>query len=205
MEGKEKDQKKTLLSVLGVAILVVAVIGISFAAYSATYKNPNANSIKTGTITVSYAEDSTAINLVNAIPLSDDNGKALTGDSNVFDFSVTTTTSNAVTIPYTITLTKVTCNQNCLADSEVKVYMTAGANVVRDVAKISALDTVQSGAREGSYILYDQAKHTHSKGESITTDYSLRMWVSADTALDGTVEKTYSAKVNVDSTVNALS
>ena len=44
MEMKENNQKKVLLSVLGVAILVVAVIGISFAAYSTVFTS-NANTV----------------------------------------------------------------------------------------------------------------------------------------------------------------
>ena len=75
MEIKENSQKKMLLSVLGVAILVVAVIGISFAAYSATFDYGDANSIKTGTIMVSYTEPSNAINLEEAMPMSDTDGK----------------------------------------------------------------------------------------------------------------------------------
>ena len=62
---KENSQKKVLLSVLGVAILVVAVIGISFAAYTATF-DTGENSISTGTIMVSYTESDNAINITNA-------------------------------------------------------------------------------------------------------------------------------------------
>ena len=46
MEMKENSQKKVLLSVLGVAILVVAVIGISFAIYQTTFSSSNSNSIQ---------------------------------------------------------------------------------------------------------------------------------------------------------------
>ena len=51
---EESGSKKVLLSVLGVAILVVAVVGISFAAFSFT-NTSDENSIQTGTITMSYA------------------------------------------------------------------------------------------------------------------------------------------------------
>ena len=43
MEMKENSQKKVLLSVLGVAILVVAVIGISFAIYQTTFDSSNSS------------------------------------------------------------------------------------------------------------------------------------------------------------------
>ena len=75
MEMKENNQKKMLLSVLGVAILVVAVIGISFAAYSTFFKS-EANSVTTGTIMVSYDESGSAINVADAMPMTDENGAA---------------------------------------------------------------------------------------------------------------------------------
>ena len=78
MEMKENSQKKVLLSVLGVAILVVAVIGISFAAYTTTFKS-TANTVTTGTVMVSYNEPSQAINVTNAMPMADADGIAHIG------------------------------------------------------------------------------------------------------------------------------
>ena len=71
MEIKEDNQRKLILSVLGVAILVVAVIGISFAIYQATFSQNDANSIQTGTITVSYTEPSNAISISDAMPMAE--------------------------------------------------------------------------------------------------------------------------------------
>ena len=122
MEIRENKEKKVLLSVLGVAILVVAVIGISFAAYNVTFDSGNANSISTGTIMVSYTEPTNAISILDAMPLEDAEGMKLTGTNNTFDFTVSTKASNALTIPYTISLTKVA--GNTLLDSEVTVDAT---------------------------------------------------------------------------------
>ena len=63
---KENNQKKVLLSVLGVAILVVAVVGISFAIYSTSFET-DANSISTGTVMVSYTEPTNAINITDGV------------------------------------------------------------------------------------------------------------------------------------------
>ena len=88
MEMKENSQKKVLLSVLGVAILVVAVIGISFAAYSTVFKS-EANTVTTGTIMVTYDESGDAINIEDAMPMTDANGAAQTNNG-VFNFTVST-------------------------------------------------------------------------------------------------------------------
>lgn len=202
MEIKENSQKKMLLSVLGVAILVVAVIGISFAAYSATFDYGNANSIKTGTIMVSYTEPSNAINLENAMPMDDKDGKALTGAGKTFDFSVSTQATNALTVPYTISLTKV--DTSTLGNNEVKVYLTKGDTEVLAPTLVSNL--ADNAARSGSKTLYTtQDVYNGTEKEAKTTDYVLRMWVDKDVTVDASTSKTYKALVNVDSAVNPIS
>ena len=199
---KENSQKKVLLSVLGVAILVVAVIGISFAAYSNTFSSATANSISTGTIMVSYTEPTNAINITDAMPMSDTDGKALSGAGKTFDFVVSTQASNALTVPYTITLTKE--ESSTLADNEVKVYLTKnGADVVQPTL-VSAL-TDASGARAGSKVLYSTSDNFTTTSESAkTSNYVLRMWVDSAVTVDSSSTKTYKAKVNVDSAVTPI-
>lgn len=201
MEIKENSQKKMLLSVLGVAILVVAVIGIAFAAYSATFDYGDANSIKTGTIMVSYTEPTNAINLENAMPMSDTDGKALTGTNKTFDFSVSTQATNALTVPYTISLTKV--DTSSLGNNEVKVYLTKGGTEVLAPTLVSNL--ADNAARSGSKTLYTTQDVYNGTGEEAkTTDYVLRMWVDKEVTVDASTSKTYKALVNVDSAVTPI-
>ena len=120
---EEDNSRKVFLSVLGVAILLVAVVGVSFALYStgATGKD---NSISTGTITMSYTEPDNGILLEHALPISDAAGKQLTGPGKVFTFTVATNATGTVTVPYEINITKV--ETSSLADSAVAVYLTKG-------------------------------------------------------------------------------
>ena len=198
---KENSQKKVLLSVLGVAILVVAVIGISFALYQTTFDSSNSNSIATGTIMVSYTEPSNAINIADALPISDEEGKALSGQGNTFDFTVSTKADNALTVPYTISLTKVA--ESNLTDDEFKVYLTKDVSPDVQPTKISALANYET--RGDSKTLYStQDVYTTTGEEAKTSDYVLRMWIDQDVAVSGDTSKTYKAKVNVDSTVTPI-
>lgn len=198
---KENSQKKVLLSVLGVAILVVAVIGISFAIYQTTFDSANSNSIATGTIMVSYTEPTNAINIADALPMSDEDGKALSGSGNTFDFTVSTKATNALTVPYTISLTKVA--DSTLTDDEVKVYLTKDGSPVVEPTKISALSAFAS--RGDSKTLYTtQDVYTTTDEPAKTSNYVLRMWIDQDVAVSGDASKTYKAKVNVDSTVTPV-
>ena len=205
---EEDSSRKVFLSVLGVAILLVAVVGVSFALYStgATGKD---NSISTGTITMSYTEPTNGILLENALPISDDAGKKLTGDKNVFTFTVATTASGTVTVPYEINITKET---STLADSAVAVYLTKGTPtetevVAKKLMSEVVLDSNKSAIREDAYKLYETSvayeNGTVKTGEATTT-YNLRIWVDANADANTIKDQEYKIKVNVDSKVNAI-
>ena len=205
---EENSSRKVLLSVLGVAILVVAVIGVSFALYS-TSSTGKVNSISTGTITMSYTEPSNGINLTNALPISDAEGKSLKGEGNVFTFTVATTASGTVTVPYEINITKETSK---LADSAVAVYLTKGTTaetevVPKQLMSAVVLDSNKSALREDAYKLYETSvayeNGTVKTGEATTT-YNLRIWVDANADADTIKDQEYKIKVNVDSKVKAI-
>ena len=206
---EENSSRKVLLSVLGVAILVVAVIGVSFALYS-TSSTGKVNSISTGTITMSYTERSNGINLTNALPISDAEGKSLKGEGNVFTFTVSATASGTVTVPYEINITK--DSSTTLADGAVAVYLTKGTTTETEVVAKKLMSQVVTTAnkstyRTDSYKLYSTnvvyQNGTVKTGEATTT-YNLRIWVDANADANAIKDQTYKIFVNVDSKVNAI-
>ena len=211
MENREDSQKKMLLSILGVAILVVAVVGISFAVYTTT-KTSEYNQVDTGTVMVSYLESSSSINIANALPISDTDGKALTGTGKVFNFTVTTQATNALTVPYTISLTPDTTN-NTLPNGNVKVWLTENGNTITSFGSnaklVSNLTAINSGTRSGSFELLSANDVFVAESEAAKVhNYTLRMWVDIGTDLstiNGGTSATYSATVNVDSQVTPIS
>lgn len=212
MEIKENSQKKILLSVLGVAILVVAVIGISFAAFSLTKTSDNPNTIQTGTLMVSYSEDTTEINITDALPMSDADALSASNLKNTnesFIFTVSTSASDAVTIPYSISLSPVAA-ENTLLNSNIKVYLTKGGSAVSETSTpklVSALAIYNGHGRTGSFLLHsDSDVYNDSTGGNKQNEYVLKMWIDENTEVDmNAVEgKTYKARVNVDSDVSPL-
>lgn len=190
--------KKLLLSVLAVAILIVAAIGLSFAAYAASSSSKKMNALTTGTIMVSYTQSDNAIYIDNALPMDDAQGKAQTGPNKTFDFVVSTGATNALTVPYEISITKV--ETSTLSDEEVKVYLTKEGEAVVQPIKLSELK--ESSIRPGSKVLYE-AKDIYEKNgeEDKTTNYVLRMWIDKETSIDNGTSKEYKLKVNVDSVI----
>ncbi len=196
---ENNNSKQMILSILGVVILVVAVVGVSFAAFSYSKTGEKVNTITTGTITMSYSEDTNGINLSNALPMSDDQGKALSGSNNVFDFTVTATINGSgnTTINYDVTATKE--SDSTLDDSAVKVYLTSIDNSadtqVLAPTKVSTL--TKTGSSEASGAPNGQYKLTTGTFTSTTTrKYRLRMWVAEDYSSLST-SGTYKLRVNV--------
>ena len=207
-DNNNNNSKQVLLSVLGVAILVVAVVGVSFAAFSYSQTGSNVNQITTGTISMNYNQSKPTINIKNALPMTDEEGMAQTGANNVFDFSVSATIAGDATINYAVTATPDSVSG--LTAGDVKVYLTDGASddetAVGTTASgpklVSALTTASSissstGAPSSEYVL-DNGTFT---GNGSTKNYRLRMWVDenyagdADTGIAG--GQSYGLRVNV--------
>ncbi len=179
--NNNNSSKQILLSVLGVAILVVAVVGISFAAFSYSKTGEVKNTITTGTITMTYTEPTNGISLTDALPITDDAGKALKGDGKTFDFTVGATVAGTTTINYVITAVKDATSD--LPDTGVKVYLTSttgetetavlGPKLVSQLDK--TVDGNDAGAPADQYVL-----KTGTYTATGTDNYRLRMWVDSN-------------------------
>ena len=120
-----KNKKSLVLSVIAVVMLLVITIGVSYAFFSYTKKGTTENSIKTGTITFLYTEVTgvgKGIKIEDSLPISDDQGKLLTGSGNVFEFKITSDTLSNTSIPYEVTARK--SSNSTLDEKAVKVYLT---------------------------------------------------------------------------------
>ena len=199
---KDNNSKQVLLSVLGVAILVVAVVGVSFAAFSYSKTGEKVNTITTGTITMSYSETTNGINLTNALPMSDGVGMTLSDENQYFDFTVSATIAGNTTINYAITATKEA--DSTIPDEGVKVYLTnmdgeADSQILAPT-KVSALQKTTSDVSGAPDNQYKLTSDTFSASGSHA--YRLRMWVADDYRVSGDTQ-TFKLRVNVYGTADA--
>ena len=194
--NKKDSKEKLIISILGLAILIVAIIGISFAAYRLSLTTKNASSISTTPVEVSFTESDNAVDLNNAMPVSDNTGKSM--EDNSFDFSVTTSAGSDISVPYKISIT--TDNNNTLEDSFVKVYLLRDNEEIVKPILVSNLPIYSH--RADSKILYETVDKFSSKKDNKTTHYTLKVWVDQDFDISNSDSKTFSLKVNVDSAMN---
>ncbi len=202
---KNKTSKQVLLSVLGVAILIVAVVGISFAAFTYSSEGQKENTISTGTVTMSYTEDTNGIEIQNAIPMTEDDGKKLNGTNNVFDFTVSATIKGKTTINYGVFAVKKT--EDCtIPDSNIRLYLeesndksTGYEQVAAPAAFTANAEDNEFGAPTGTMKLASGSfTNSNTNGEQVvlTKYYRLRMWVDEAYQLSGN-SQTYKVTVNV--------
>ena len=186
---RKNSSKQVLLSVLAVAILVVAVVGVSFAFFTYSKQGETVNTITTGTLVFSYNEPTNGILLEDAVPMSDSDAKTkLVSGRNVFDFTVTSTINGNATINYEITAKESTDQSDIgtLESKYVKVSLDKVAGGSETPVKAAThYDDLTAGTIATGDKLLGTGSATNSNGSPVTTTYRLRMWMAEQDA-DGT-------------------
>ncbi len=202
-KNKSKNQVKdervqaTVIVIL-VFLLVLLVIGVTYAVFQYASEGKKINQVKTGTITMNYTEGKTGISITNAMPISEEAGKILSNENDLFDFTVSTEITGDQGIIYEVVATK--DNNSTLANNEIRLYLQSGTTAgIYDQEELNPtaytpLDQDDNiGAKAGEMILA-------TKGIYGTTSeivyYRLRMWVDSSYQLSNTA-KSFTVKVNV--------
>lgn len=179
MKEKEKNYEKFILSGALILLLIVSVVGITYAVFSYQREGEKNNVITTGSIIFTYTETTNGINLQNAMPISDEVGKKLERSENnegYFDFNVLCSLAGTARINYEVYATKLNV-ENPLSEEYVKMYLTDGTTdqpilgYDNDVPTYYSLK--DSTVASGSKTLY-----TGSFTNSGVQSFRLRMWLS---------------------------
>lgn len=205
MADLEKGRKKELvLSICAVMILMVAVVGISYAVFTFSKNGTVENTITTGTITFTYTSDTNGITLQNAQPITDATGKVLqatdAGNGVVqgyFDFTVAAAMNGNIPINYEISSTYDSTVSNLLDPQYVKVYLTDGGSTEVPITGFDS--TVPTYSQLPTATIATDSKKLYSGvfTESSSKKFRLRIWVAENYATND-VAKTFKMKVNVN-------
>ena len=103
-----KEKKRLLLSIGLVLILVLMIVGISYAAFKFTGEGSQPNTITTGAITMKYTETTNTISMNNALPTTDATGKVRLTEGEYFDFTLSGTIKGSENINWEIAAEDVT-------------------------------------------------------------------------------------------------
>ena len=177
------DKKKQLLLSIGlVLILVLMIIGISYAAFKFTGLGKKPNTITTGAITMEYEESTNTISMTGALPTTDATGKVRLTAGEYFDFTIKSNIQGNANINWEIAAEDITASSKKIDGKNIKLYLTkldsAGAETQVMAPKVYSATTsanTKTGRPSGVMSL---ATGTMSASE--TTNYRLRMYVDED-------------------------
>jgi len=195
-------KNKWILPSIMILLLIIATIGVTYAAFTFSKEGVVENVIESSTIMLIYTEGKTGIMLNEAYPISDEMGKILTGTNNVFDFTVTATLGKATTIGYEVTAVKIPITGiTPLEDNEVKLYLelavdpdTTYEEILMPTNFIPRNNQTQLGSPIGSMIL-DSGTFIN-EGTTIH-NYRLRLWVDQNANIQNGESRKYGVKINV--------
>ena len=178
------DKKKQLLLSIGlVLILVLMIVGISYAAFKFVGEGKKLNTITTGAITMEYEESTNTISMTGALPTTDATGKVRLTAGEYFDFTIKSSIQGNANINWEIAAEDITpSSAKKMAGKNIKLYLTKldsnGAETQVMAPKVYNASTsanTKTGRPSGVMSL---ATGTMSASE--TTNYRLRMYVDED-------------------------
>ena len=171
-------RKETILAVIGIIVLVLAVIGVSYAAFSYSNMGEKLNSITTGAITMSYTESDNIISITNALPTTDETGKKRKVEGEYFDFTVSTTLTGGATLNWEIAAEDIPVNEKQFLGSNVKFYLTkvTGENEEEVMAPRVYSEEIEANEITGRPANM-MSLLTGTSSTSETANYRLRLYV----------------------------
>ena len=177
--------------------MILALIGVSYAAYTYSREGTKVNTITTGSITMTYTESSNTISLTGALPTTDKTGKVRLNPGEYFDFTVSSKISGNININYEISAKK---ESGTLEDKYIKLYLTR----IREDGTEEELMSPENYNEEASSNEYtgrpanEMSLYTSSMSSSESNKYRLRMYVDEGyNPQDDGGNLTFSVKINV--------
>ena len=175
------NKKQLLLSIGLVLILVLMIVGISYAAFKFVGLGNKPNTITTGAITMEYTESTNTISMTGALPTTDATGKVRLTAGEYFDFTIKSSIQGNANINWEIAAEDVTTATRKMTGKNIKLYLTKLNGDKEEevmspkVYRASTSANTKTGRPSGVMSL---ATGTMSASE--TTNYRLRMYVDED-------------------------
>lgn len=192
---KKEETRELLLSVFGVALLIIVITGVTYAIYNYTSLSEKENILTTGSIQLEYLEsDTNIIKIDNALPIADEVGKK---QNEYFDFTLKATIAGTTTINYDLYAEEIPV-QNGLDYKDVKLYLEElNGNEYKSVLE----PKIYSMNDEKGMLLYSSSfVNGDNKKNIISKKYRFRMWLADSYEYDD-VPRSFKVKVNVYSSM----
>jgi len=183
--------KKNKIRFLILSVTLLCVIGASFALWQVNVKQTQENKIASSCLNLSLTKEQNMINLQNAYPIYDEDGKKLT------PYSFTITNTCDLFVGYTV-------NLEILEGSTLPIkYLRSMVNKeeIKNLNELETSETTITGSTDSRIL----AKGSLGSGDS--EDYTLRLWIDENVTLNDTdaIGKILKSKVVINGTASTYS
>ena len=184
-------KKKKVLIIMISIVLILSVIGISYAVWTLNLSQKGFNKIAGSCFSLSLTNEKNNINLVNAYPITNEEGKKLT------PYSFTITNTCDLFASYTV-------NLEILENNTLPIKYISSMINNENIIKLGELEDAKTTIN-GSVTSKILAKGSLGSGDSV--DYNLRLWMSEDVTPEDTdaMNKNFKSKVVVTASVSNYS
>ena len=181
MKEALKDNKKVII--IGVAIIILLLIGIAFAYLVTTLHGQEEYVLRAGTLNLEL-DDKNELTLSSQIPLEDKEGMSLEG----FNFSLIN--NGKIETDYTIYLDDIALDegQTRMPDSSIRYSLTKN-EVAGNPDNLSNIGANPNRVVDSGSIAVDE-----------TINYTLRIWIDYDATTEEAGGKTFKGKLRVVAT-----
>ena len=174
--------RQILLSILGLALIIVAIVGVSYAVMI-----DSSNGVISNEAFIDNNDNQNGIFLDNTLPISDSVGKIY---DKYFDFDVVSLVSSATIVEYEISLEKVLDNSMTLSNNEVKFYLEklvsnkfTMVNEPQHFFEIG-MDSALGTSANNMIIYHGSFVNNTSEKRSFKESFRLRCWVDDKTIIN---------------------
>ncbi len=186
LKANLKSSKTTIILIL---LVLVLLIGTSFALWQLTFTQTGTNVITTGCLKLTLTEETDAINLIDATPISDEEGKQLSPFTFTLENICTTETN------YIVNLETLSSGEKVLADNYVRVNLKEGSNEL-------FIDNLLETHVNEEKVIEEATKayklHQGKLGNSEKISFNLRIWLDEKTeAIDEVMNASWEGKITV--------
>ena len=191
----KKDPKKYIVMASCLLLALALLGGTSYAYLSYVSKTGNTTVIEAGTLALTFANESNAITLDNAVPQQDNNALE---ENTEYTFSIKNNGSLAASY-------KITLDNTCTLD---KTYSINGESVKPDTCIPDSHIKVGIKEGNGEYTVLDKTSENDyviaagSLNGGAEKSYTMKIWLDYDTPNDynshGTLNIIYSGKLGLD-------
>ena len=182
--------KKVLIIMISI-VLILSIVGLSYALWYFNLKQTGINKIAGSCFSLSLTNEKNDINLTEAYPITNEEGKRLA------PYSFTITNTCDLFASYTV-------NLEILENNTLPIKYISSMINNESIIKLSELEDAKTTI-DGSITSKILAKGSLGSGDSV--DYNLRLWMSEDVTPEDTeaMNKNFKSKVVVTTSVSNYS